>query len=128
MLLPPAPVTRGTMRGHTRNRSSTALGGPESPKDKRSKPSQKAMLSKALAKANTAVQLDKAQNYESARDSYIEACELLHQVLARTTGGEDRNKLEAIVSSHTLLARVHVIQGLLSSMVISDVAPALLHI
>ena len=57
------------------------------------------MLSKALAKANTAVQLDNAQNYEGARESYIEACELLQQVLARTTGEEDRNKLEAIVSS-----------------------------
>lgn len=126
MLLPPAPVTRATMRGHTRNRSSTALGGPESPKDKRSKPSQKAMLSKALAKANTAVQLDKAQNYESARESYIEACELLHQVLARTTGGEDRNKLEAIVSSQH--ATFDNPCDSRSPIVIGDVAPALLYL
>jgi hypothetical protein len=55
-------------------------------------------LSKALAKANTAVQLDNAQNYEGARESYTEACNLLQQVLARTTGEEDRKKLEAIVS------------------------------
>ena len=87
------------MRGHVRNKSSTVLGGGDSPKaEKRSKPSQKAMLSKALAKANTAVQLDNAQNFDGARKSYIEACELLHQVLARTTGDEDRKKLEAIVS------------------------------
>ena len=98
------------MRGHVRNKSSTVLGGGgggggggESPKaEKRTKPSQKAMLSKALAKANTAVQLDNAQNYEGARKSYIEACELLHQVLARTTGDEDRKKLEAIVSLATV--------------------------
>lgn len=95
------------MRGHVRNKSSTVLGGggapAESPKaEKRSKPSQKAMLSKALAKANTAVQLDNAQNYEGARKSYMEACELLHQVLARTTGDEDRKKLEAIVSLVTV--------------------------
>ncbi|KAK7754793.1 hypothetical protein SLS62_003107 [Diatrype stigma] len=118
VLLPPAPVTRGTMRGHTRNRSSTALGGPESPKDKRSKPSQKAMLSKALAKANTAVQLDKASNYESARESYIEACELLHQVLARTTGGEDRNKLEAIRGTYT--SRIDELDGMIPVQVPSD--------
>ena len=99
VLLPAAPVIPGTMRGHVRNKSSTVLGGADSPKaEKRSKPSQKAMLSKALAKANTAVQLDNAQNFDGARKSYIEACELLHQVLARTTGDEDRKKLEAIVS------------------------------
>jgi hypothetical protein len=96
-LLPPAPVVPDTMPGHTRNRSSTAKGSTDSTKS-RTKPSQKAMLSKALAKANTAVQLDNAQNYEGARESYTEACNLLQQVLARTTGEEDRKKLEAIVS------------------------------
>ncbi|EMR63964.1 putative mit domain-containing protein [Eutypa lata UCREL1] len=99
------------MRGHTRNRSSTALGSSESPKEKRSKPSQKAMLSKALAKANTAVQLDNAQNYEGARESYIEACELLQQVLARTTGEEDRNKLEAIRGTYT--SRIDELDGMI---------------
>jgi hypothetical protein len=56
------------------------------------------MLSKALNKANAAVQLDNAQNYGAAREAYIEACELLQQVLARTNGEDDRKKLEAIVS------------------------------
>ena len=56
------------------------------------------MLSKALQKANTAVQLDNAQNFEGARLAYAEACDLLHQVLLRTAGDEDRKKLEAIVS------------------------------
>lgn len=87
------------MPGHTRSRSSNAKGSGDSTKTRdRSKPSQKAMLSKALGKANTAVQLDNAQNYEGAREAYVEACDLLQLVLARTTGEEDRKKLEAIVS------------------------------
>lgn len=57
------------------------------------------MLSKALQKANTAVQLDNAQNFEGARTAYYEACDLLQQVLDRTPGDEDKKKLEAIVSS-----------------------------
>jgi hypothetical protein len=57
------------------------------------------MLSRALEKANTAVQLDNAQNIEGARLAYLEACGLLQQVLQRTAGKEDRDKLEAIVGS-----------------------------
>lgn len=68
------------------------------PRERPKQPSQKAMLSKALQKANSAVQLDNAQNPESARQAYSEACELLQQVLQRTAGDEDRRKLEAIVS------------------------------
>ncbi|KAK4110141.1 hypothetical protein N656DRAFT_736576 [Canariomyces notabilis] len=67
-------------------------------------PSQKAMLSKALQKANTAVQLDNAQNFEGARRAYAEACAVLQQVLLRTSGEEDRRKLEAI--HETYLRRV----------------------
>ncbi|GAP83227.1 putative GTP-binding protein [Rosellinia necatrix] len=103
-LLPPAPVTRdrdvaSERRGHSRSRSAAKAGSGDSTKTKdrsSNKPSQKAMLSKALSKANTAVQLDNAQNFGAARDAYLEACELLQQVLARTNGVEDRNKLEAI--------------------------------
>lgn len=60
-------------------------------------PSQKAMLSRALQKANTAVQLDNAQNFEGARLAYGEACGLLQQVLSKTSGSDDKRKLEAIV-------------------------------
>jgi len=56
------------------------------------------MLSRALQKANTAVQLDNAGNVEGARMAYSEACGLLEQVLQKTSAEEDRNKLEAIVS------------------------------
>ncbi|RYP49858.1 hypothetical protein DL768_004513 [Monosporascus sp. mg162] len=111
-LLPAAPVVRDTMRGHTRNRSSTGNAGSEPHKpEKRSKPSQKAMLSKALSKANMAVHLDNAQEYERARESYIEACDLLCQVLARTTGEEDRKKLEAIRRTYT--TRIEELDGML---------------
>lgn len=84
-------------RGHSRRRSSK--GNNELDKSKGAKPpSQKAMLSRALQKANTAVQLDNAQNLEGARQAYSEACDLLQQVLKRTSTDEDKRKLEAIVS------------------------------
>ncbi|KAI0114433.1 hypothetical protein GGR51DRAFT_546559 [Nemania sp. FL0031] len=68
------------------------------------------MLSKALSKANTAVQLDNAQNYGAAREAYLEACELLQQVLARTNGDDDRKKLEAIRQTYT--SRIEELDGL----------------
>jgi hypothetical protein len=91
-------------KGHSRTRSQATKGSSESPPAPRSKekgnkpPSQKAMLSRALQKANTAVQLDNAKNLEGARHAYAEACDLLHQVLLRTSAEEDQRKLEAIVS------------------------------
>ncbi|GAB1316345.1 hypothetical protein MFIFM68171_06555 [Madurella fahalii] len=110
----------GLARGHSRSRSTGAKGSAdttastksrdkdrerEKERDRSSKPpSQKAMLSKALQKANTAVQLDNAQNFEGARRAYAEACAVLQQVLLRTSGEEDRRKLEAI--HETYLARV----------------------
>ncbi len=91
----------GEARGHTRSRS-TQNGSADTTATNRTRSSkstsQKAMLSKALQKANTAVEFDNAANFEGARSAYTEACELLQQVLQRTTGEEDRKKLEAIVS------------------------------
>jgi hypothetical protein len=57
------------------------------------------MLSVALQKANTAVLLDNAQNVEGAIQAYSEACALLQQVMVRSSGDEDKRKLEAIVSN-----------------------------
>ena len=91
-------------RGHSRSRSSGTNGIAESASRNRDRdrtgrpPSQRAMLSRALQKANTAVQLDNAGNVEGARMAYSEACGLLEQVLQKTSAEEDRNKLEAIVS------------------------------
>ena len=108
------PYTQNAQaKGHSRSRSTGAKGSADTTVSSRSRdkdrerdrgergskpPSQKAMLSKALQKANTAVQLDNAQNFEGARRAYAEACAVLQQVLLRTSGEEDRRKLEAIVS------------------------------
>jgi len=42
---------------------------------------QKVMLSKALQKANTAVLLDNAANFEGAMEAYTDACNLLQLVM-----------------------------------------------
>jgi len=92
-------------RGHTRNRSQAGKNSSSSErsKDRATKqPSQKAMLSIALQKANTAVLLDNAQNFEGAMQAYTEACDLLQQVMMRSSGDEDKRKLDAIVSSATI--------------------------
>lgn len=60
---------------------------------------QKAMLSKALQKANTAVLLDNAANFEGAMEAYTDACKLLQLVMLRSNGGdEEKLKLQEIVS------------------------------
>ncbi|KAG0652366.1 hypothetical protein D0Z07_1120 [Hyphodiscus hymeniophilus] len=59
------------------------------------------MLSKALQKANTAVLLDNAQNFEGAMEAYAEACVLLQQVMLRSSGDDDKRKLEAIRNTYT---------------------------
>lgn len=82
--------------GHARNRP--GKGSSDSAKSRPHKPSQKATLSRALQKANTAVQLDNHQDIAGARQAYGEACDLLQQVLQRTSDQEDKRKLEAIVS------------------------------
>lgn len=90
--------TDSTKSNSNANGSSTGRNGDSHVKDRSSKPpSQKAMLSRALQKANTAVQLDNAGNIEGAREAYAEACGLLQQVLVKTPGEEDKRKLEAIV-------------------------------
>ncbi|KAI0025871.1 hypothetical protein F4780DRAFT_774721 [Xylariomycetidae sp. FL0641] len=64
-------------------------------------PSQKAMLSTALAKASTAVQLDNASYHDGARRYYTEACDLLQQIIARAADENDRAKLERIRLTYT---------------------------
>ncbi|KAL8949389.1 MAG: hypothetical protein Q9222_004489 [Ikaeria aurantiellina] len=64
-------------------------------------PSQKAMLSKALQKANHAVLLDNAQNFEGAMDAYGDACALLQKVMLRSSTDEDRRKLEAVCTTYS---------------------------
>ncbi|RHZ58475.1 uncharacterized protein CDV56_107542 [Aspergillus thermomutatus] len=65
--------------------------------------SQKAMLSKALQKANTAVLLDNAANFEGAMEAYNDACQLLQLVMLRSNGGEDEKmKLQEIRDTYML--------------------------
>lgn len=67
---------------------------------------QKAMLSKALQKANTAVLLDNAANFEGAMEAYTDACQLLQLVMLRSNGGdEEKLKLQEIVSLPTRIRR-----------------------
>ena len=65
---------------------------------KRKAPSQKAMLSKALQKAHHAVTLDQHSNFEGAMYAYQDACALLQKVMIRSSGIEDREKLDGVVS------------------------------
>ncbi|EYE97307.1 uncharacterized protein EURHEDRAFT_451481 [Aspergillus ruber CBS 135680] len=65
--------------------------------------SQKTMLSKALQKANTAVLLDNAANFEGAMDAYNDACYLLQLVMLRSNGGEDEKlKLQEIRDTYMI--------------------------
>ncbi|KAF2028402.1 hypothetical protein EK21DRAFT_69924 [Setomelanomma holmii] len=59
---------------------------------------KKMMLSMALQKETTAVQLDNAQDFEGAVKAYENACELLQQVILHITQVEEKSKLAAIVS------------------------------
>jgi hypothetical protein len=64
---------------------------------------QKAMLSKALQKANTAVLLDNAANFEGAMEAYSDACNLLQLVMLRSNGGdEEKHKLQEIRDTYML--------------------------
>ena len=67
-------------------------------KKKHKIPSQKMMLAKALQKANYAVVLDNALDFLGAIEAYSEACNLLTRVMDRSTGEEEKRKLDTIVS------------------------------
>ena len=71
-------------------------------------PTQKTMLSKALAKANSAVLLDNAQNIDGAIEAYAEACDLLQEVMLRSSDPEDKKKLSAIRGTYSnRIAELH---------------------
>ncbi|KAI1766447.1 hypothetical protein GGR53DRAFT_486102 [Hypoxylon sp. FL1150] len=75
-------------------------------------PSSKALLATALAKANTAVQLDNTQSHSFALKYYGEACVLLSQLVKRVSKEEDRQKLKAI--RRTYLQRIEQLGGVTS--------------
>ena len=104
---------RSSQNGNHRHRDDTTQGsgtteGESSASDnraradrvqKRKAPSQKAILSRALQKAHHAVTLDQHSNFEGAMHAYQDACILLQKVMIRSSGLEDRQKLDAVVSS-----------------------------
>lgn len=100
------PITREQRPG-TSDESLATSTAPTRGRSHRS-PTQKTMLSKALAKANSAVLLDNAQNIDGAIEAYHEACELLQQVLVRSSDLDDRKKLSAIRSTYSnRIAELH---------------------
>jgi len=100
------PSTRERRPG-TSDESIASTTAPSRGRSHRS-PTQKTMLSKALAKANSAVLLDNAQNIDGAIEAYHEACELLQQVLVRSSDMDDRKKLSAIRSTYSnRIAELH---------------------
>ncbi|KAL1852924.1 hypothetical protein Plec18170_005506 [Paecilomyces lecythidis] len=69
------------------------------------------MLSKALQKANTAVLLDNAANFEGAIEAYDDACQLLQMVMLRSNGSvEEKLKLQEIHNTYT--ARINELRRL----------------
>ncbi|OAP58786.1 hypothetical protein AYL99_06083 [Fonsecaea erecta] len=98
------PITRET-RPATASRDESMDSSPPSNAPARVKshrsPTQKTMLSKALAVANNAVLLDNAQNIEGAIEAYAEACDLLQQVLIRSSVLDDRKRLSDIRNAYS---------------------------
>lgn len=77
--------------------------GQRDPEDRQRGQTQKVMLSKALQKANTAVLLDNAANFEGAMKAYTEACNLLRLVMVRSNGGdEEKLKLQEIHDTYMI--------------------------
>jgi len=97
-------VTAGRKQQPTRQRSHRS-------------PTQKTMLANALAKANKAVLLDNAQNFGGAIAAYAEACDLLHQVMVRSSDLDDRKKLSAIRNTYSnRIAELHDLEDPFASL------------
>jgi hypothetical protein len=87
-----------TGSGDTETGSSTSSAESERhPQQYQRSPVQRSMLSQALSRANSAVLLDNTQDFRGAIEAYEDACQLLHLVMLRSPGNEDRSKLQAIV-------------------------------
>lgn len=82
---------------------SLTFEGEGDPESRQHGQTQKAMLSKALQKANTAVLLDNAANFEGAMEAYTDACNLLQLVMLRSNGGdEEKLKLQEIRDTYMI--------------------------
>lgn len=81
--------------------SVSSLRNEHSKKISHRSPVQKTMLAEALAKANQAVLLDNAQDISGAIQAYVQACEILEQVMVRSSDNDDRKKLSAIRNTYS---------------------------
>lgn len=105
---PPRPISqKGSNHRHHPSSSIEELQPNEQarkrPKTReRREQDKKTMLAKALEQANTAVQLDNAMNYDGALSAYNDACRLLQSVMSRTTGADDKRKLDAIRETYAI--------------------------
>jgi hypothetical protein len=71
-------------------------------------PTRQELLSRALAKANSAVLLDNSQNVEGAIEAYVEACDTIQRVIKGSSNRADRKKLSAIRTSYSnRIAELH---------------------
>lgn len=114
---PTRPSARERRPGPENSEGATTLSNISAKGRGHRSPTQKTMLSKALGKANTAVLLDNAQNVEGAIEAYAEACDLLQQVLVRSSDLDDRKKLSAIRSTYSnRIAELHDIDHTFSSL------------
>lgn len=77
--------------------SSSSAGGGQDSSIVEQKVTSRAILANALAKAQSAVQLDSTQKTSEALKEYNEAVKLLNQVLEKTDSAENRIKLKKIV-------------------------------
>ena len=93
----PSTERREQPPNHDRERS----GHKRQRTKERTEKDKKVILSKALDKANTAVLLDNAENYEGALEAYSDACDLLQQVMERTSGEVDKQKLRTIRATYS---------------------------
>lgn len=99
-----------------------AASGLESKKSRGHRsPTQKSMLSKALSMANTAVLLDNSSKIDGAIEAYAEACELLQQVMVRSSDMDDRKKLSAIRKTYSnRIAELHDLDDTFTGLVDKD--------
>ncbi|CAL5874869.1 uncharacterized protein PFLUO_LOCUS9171 [Penicillium psychrofluorescens] len=96
---------------HTNQGSISLADGEGGPESRHHSQTQKVMLSRALQKANTAVLLDNAANFEGAMEAYNDACNLLQLVMFRSNGGEEE-KLKLQEIRDTYMIRITELQRL----------------
>jgi hypothetical protein len=117
---PQKSVSKPELRSQPADEAATTPMEPKKSRGHRS-PTQKSMLSKALSMANTAVLLDNSSKIDGAIEAYHEACELLQQVMVRSSDMEDRKKLSAIRKTYSnRIAELHDLDDPFSSLVNKD--------